>query len=86
MPIDIDEIATRGRESEREMVGERDRDRKQGNDKSGREKERKADRENDKERETKRDRERGTGKSGSEKRRKMERKSGNRSMITIYNT
>ena len=30
LPIDIDEIATRGRESEREMVGERDRDRKQG--------------------------------------------------------
>ena len=28
LPIDIDEIATRGRESEREMVGERDRDRK----------------------------------------------------------
>ena len=52
LPIDIDEIATRGRESEREMVGERDRDRKQGNDKSGREKGRKADRENDKERET----------------------------------
>ena len=27
MPIDIGDIATRGRESEREMVGERDRDR-----------------------------------------------------------
>ena len=34
LPIDIDEIATRGRESEKEMVGERDRE--QGNVKSGR--------------------------------------------------
>ena len=49
LPIDIDEIATRGRESE-EMARERDRDRKQGNDKSGRAKKRKTDRENEKER------------------------------------
>ena len=75
LPIDIDEIATRGRESEREMVGERDRE--QGNDKSGREKERKTDRENEKERET--ERERGYGISGNEKRKKNERKTRRRS-------
>ena len=49
LPIDIDEIAIGGRESEREKMGERDGDRKQGNDKSDREKGRKADTENDKE-------------------------------------
>ena len=43
LQIDIDEIATRGRENEREMMGERDRDREQGNNKSGREKGRKMD-------------------------------------------
>ena len=78
LPINIDEIAIGRRESEREKMGERDGDRKQGNDKSDREKRRKTDTENDKERETERDRERGTGKSGSEKRRKMEGKRGNR--------
>ena len=78
LPINIDEIAIGRRESEKEKMGERDGDRKQGNDKSDREKRRKTDTENDKERETERDRERGTGKSGSEKRRKMEGKRGNR--------
>ena len=78
LPINIDEIAIGRRESEREKMGERDGDRKQGNDKSDREKRRKTDTENDKERETERDRERGTGKSGSEKRRKMEGKRGHR--------
>merc|ERR1711906_67588 len=43
LQIDIDEIATRGRENEREMVGERDRYREQGNNKSSRKKERKMD-------------------------------------------
>ena len=38
LPIDIDEIAIGRRESEREKMGERDGDRKQGNDKSGKEK------------------------------------------------
>jgi hypothetical protein len=52
LPIDIDEIAIRGRESEREMMGERVRDREQGNVKSGGGKERKMDGENEKERET----------------------------------
>ena len=52
LPINIDEIAIGRRESEREKMGERDGDRKQGNDKSDREKGRKADTENDKERET----------------------------------
>jgi hypothetical protein len=78
LQINIDEIAIGRRESEREKMGERDGDRKQGNDKSDREKRRKTDTENDKERETERDRERGTGKSGSEKRRKMEGKRGHR--------
>ena len=78
LQINIDEIARGRRDSEKEMMGERDRARKQGNDKSDREKRRKTDTENDKERETERDRERGTGKSGSEKRRKMEGKRGNR--------
>ena len=49
LPIDIDEIEIGGRESEREKMGERDGDRKQWNDKSDREKGRKADTENDKE-------------------------------------
>ena len=49
LPIDIDEIAIGGRESEREKVRRRDGVRKQGNDKSDREKGRKADTENDKE-------------------------------------
>ena len=75
LQIDIDEIATRGRENEREMVGERDRDREQGNNKSGREKERKMDGGNEMGREIERERERGNGKNGSEKRRKKERKS-----------
>ena len=78
LQINIDEIARGRRDSEKETMGERDRARKQGNDKSDREKRRKTDTENDKERETERDRERGIGKSGSEKRRKMERKRGNR--------
>ena len=68
LPIDIDEIATRGRESEWEMVGERDRDRKQWNDKSGRAKKRKTDRENEKEKETEREWE------GSEKERKKKKR------------
>ena len=66
LPIDIDEIATRGRESEGEMVGERDKGRKQENDNNDREKGRKADSENDKKRETDRERERGNDKSGRE--------------------
>ena len=53
----------------------RDRDREQGNNKSGREKERKMDGGNEKRREMERERERGNGKNGSEKRRKKERKS-----------
>merc|ERR1711966_422258 len=73
LQIDIDEIATRGRENEREMVGERDRDREQGNNKSGRKKERKMDGGNEMGREIERERERGNGKTGSEKRRKKER-------------
>ena len=75
LQIDIDEIATRGRENEREMVGERDRDREQGNNKSGRKKERKMDGGNEIGGEIERERERGNGKNGSEKRRKKERKS-----------
>ena len=78
LQTNIDEIAIGRRESEKEKMGERDGDRKQGNDKSDREKSRKTDTENDKEKETERDRDRGTGKSGSEKRRKMEGKRGNR--------
>ena len=68
---DTDKIATRGRESEREMEGERE----QGNDKGGGEKGRKMDSENEKARETEREREQGNGKNGNEKRRKKERKS-----------
>jgi hypothetical protein len=75
LQIDIDEIATKGWENKREMMGERDRDREQGNDKSGREKERKSDGGNEKGREIERERERGNGKNGSEKRRKKERRS-----------
>ena len=75
LQIDIDKIATRGRKNEREMMRERDRDREQGNNKSGREKERKMDGGNEKRREMERERERGNGKNGSEKRRKKERKS-----------
>ena len=75
LQIDIDEIATRGRENEREMVGERDRYREQGNNKSGRKKERKMDGGNEIGGEIERERERGNGKDGSEKRRKEERKS-----------
>jgi len=75
LQIDIDEIETRGRENEREMVGERDRDMEQGNNKSGREKERKMDGGNEMGREIERERERGNGKNGREKRRKKERKS-----------
>ena len=75
LQIDVDEIATRGRENEREMVGERDRYREQGNNKSGRKKERKMDGGNEIGREIERERERGNGKNGSEKRRKKERKS-----------
>ena len=75
LQIDIDEIATRGRENERKMVGERDRNREQGNNKSGRKKERKMDGGNEIGGEIERERERGNGKNGSEKRRKKERKS-----------
>ena len=35
LSIDIDEMATRGRESEREMEGERDKEREHGNDANG---------------------------------------------------
>jgi hypothetical protein len=75
LPIDIDEIATRGRESEREMEGERDKEREQGNDVNGREKEGKTDRENEEERETEKERDRENDKSDREKRRKKKRKS-----------
>ena len=75
LQIDIDEIETRGRENGREMVGERDRDMEQGNNKSGREKEKKMDGGNEIGREIERERERGNGKNGREKRRKKERKS-----------
>ena len=75
LSIDIDEIATRRRESEAEMVGERDKGGKQENDNNDREKGRRVDSENDKKRETDRERERGNDKSGREKRRKKERKS-----------
>ena len=75
LQIDIDEIATRGRENEREMVGERDRYREQGNNKSGRKKGRKMDGGNEIGMEREREKERGIGKNGSEKRRKKERNS-----------
>jgi hypothetical protein len=75
LSIDIDEIATRGREGEREMEGERDKEREQGNDVNGREKEGKMDRENEEERETEKERDRENDKSDREKRRKKKRKS-----------
>ena len=56
------------------MVGERDRDREQGNNKSGREKEGKMDGGNEMGREIERERERGNGKNGREKRKKIKEK------------
>jgi hypothetical protein len=75
LSIDIDEIATRGRESERGMEGERDKEREQGNDVNGREKEGKTDRENEEEREREKERDRENDKSDREKSRKKKRKS-----------
>ena len=77
LSIDIDEIATRGRESEGEMVGVRNKSRQHTNDNNDKAKGKKADGENDNISEIDRERERGNDKSGREKRRKKVRKSGN---------